>query len=267
MTLARFHHGESMKCERVSDRGWRCLASSPSPPLFQSPVDCTSWAEAFAQLGRLILPCYQLPAVPATPPPVHEQLRPIDRSGCVDSPVHCSGNIVGFSFYSLREDDEKDSARGITLRQYWLMSKGLCAFIDILPLNLFSTSSAFSWCGALTQTKDGRLVSVSPAALQKLAEHSLPVWGLTFFWKQHHCLMSSWLEFNNNSCINRTGMTKLLLSTESTCYYCCYYGNVICKKIEGLTLMEIGRGRRALWVSKYCTLCVWLHGWPSLPSL
>lgn len=54
----------------------------------------------------------------------------------------------------------------------------------------FSTSSAFSWCGALTQTKDGRHVSVSPAALQKLAKHSLPAWGLTFFRKQHHCLRS-----------------------------------------------------------------------------
>lgn len=36
---------------------------------------------------------------------------------------------------------EKDPARGIRLRQYWLMSKGLCAFIDILPLNLFDELS------------------------------------------------------------------------------------------------------------------------------
>lgn len=69
-----------------------------SPPEPESPVNCASWAEAFAHPRRLILPCWQLPATPATPPPVHEQLWPIDRGGCVDSPGRCIGNIVVFLF-------------------------------------------------------------------------------------------------------------------------------------------------------------------------
>lgn len=68
--------------------------------------------------------------------------------------------LLLFFFYSLSGNVEKDPARGIRLRQYWLMSKGLCAFIDILPLNLFDELSLQLMYRADT---DKRRADVSPS--------------------------------------------------------------------------------------------------------
>lgn len=201
MTLARLQKRVLLCVYELWKSIW--LRVEMLPP--ESPVD--SYLESRPLQSEPFDPA--LSALPAAPPlhcRVHEQLRPIDRGNCVDSPGRCSGMFFSIQSISVWKWWKRFSSGNKTMSILVNVKRPLCPYWYFTSEPFLQTQPSVQ-CYDINKDEHHVSISCSCAAISKAQPSTLT--SNLLLKASNNDLSSNWSEINLKTDINRMRMMNL----------------------------------------------------------